>query len=72
MHRRTPIFSASRSIAPRLPDAEIHAKTALILGETQGLAYLNNLPGVSAMLVTDDGRQLFSGHFEEKAYGIVQ
>ncbi len=55
-------------LAPRLPDAEIHAKTALILGEQQGLAYLDTCPSCSAILVTEDGRQLLSGSFEEKAY----
>jgi thiamine biosynthesis lipoprotein len=55
-------------VAPRLPAAEIHAKTALILGEAQGLAYLSALPDVSALLVTEDGRQVMSGGFEEKAY----
>lgn len=55
-------------IASRLPDAEIHAKCALILGETDGLAYLNERPGISAIVVTSDGRQLINGPFEEKAY----
>jgi thiamine biosynthesis lipoprotein len=55
-------------LAPRLPDAEVHAKTALILGEKPGLAYLGGLPGISAILVTDDGRRLFSGRLEDKAY----
>ena len=55
-------------VAPRLPDAEIHAKTALILGEVQGLAYLADLPDVSSLLVIEDGRLLMSGAFEERAY----
>jgi FAD:protein FMN transferase len=55
-------------IAPRLPDAEIHAKVALILGEGEGLAYLNSIQDLSAIFVTDDGRQLMSGEFEDKAY----
>lgn len=55
-------------IAPRLPDAEIHAKVALILGERPGLAYLSDLPGVAAILVTDDGRQLACGPLEDKVY----
>lgn len=55
-------------VAPRLPDAEIHAKCALILGETQGLAYLNERPEVAALLVTNDGRHLTSGALENKAY----
>ncbi len=55
-------------IAPRLPDAEIYAKTALILGEAQGLAYLNNLTGLAALLVCEDGRQCMTASFEERAY----
>ena len=56
------------AVAPRLPDAEIHAKCALILGEHDGLAYLRAQPHVAALLVTDDGRHLISGRLEEKAY----
>ncbi len=63
----TNVLSAT-VIAPRLPDAEIHAKTALILGEEQGAAYLTVLPNVSACLVLDDGRRLMCGKFEERAY----
>lgn len=55
-------------IAPHLPDAEIYAKVALILGQTQGLAYLSAQPEVSALLVANDGRQIIYGNFEDKAY----
>lgn len=55
-------------VSPRLPDAEIHAKTALILGEVQGVEYLNEQTDASAMMVTDDGRYLLCGGFEEEAY----
>ena len=55
-------------IARRLPDAEIFAKVALILGAADGLAYLQAQPDVSALLVTPTGRQLTCGNFEEKAY----
>jgi len=55
-------------IAQALPDAEIHAKTALILGEVDGLAYLDTIPHLSAILVTEDGRQLQSGLLEERTY----
>lgn len=55
-------------LAPRLPDAEIHAKCVLILGEAQGLAYLNKHPQLAALLSTEDGRHLTSGRMEEKAY----
>ena len=63
----TNIYSVT-VLADRLPDAEIYAKTALILGEEQGLAYLNQLTGAAALVVTDDGRHLTTGNFEQKAY----
>lgn len=55
-------------IAPRLPDAEIQAKVALILGLRQGLAYLETQPDISALLVATDGRRFTCGSFEDKAY----
>ena len=55
-------------IAPRLPDAEIYAKVALILGSVEGLAYLDKQPGVAALLVTATGDQLSCGPLEDKAY----
>lgn len=63
----TNIYSVT-VLADRLPDAEIYAKTALILGEAQGLAYLSQLTGAAALVVTDDGRHLTTGNFEKKAY----
>jgi len=64
---QTNVLSAT-VVAPRLPDAEIHAKTVLILGETQGTAYLSALPKVSALLVMENGRRLMLGGFEERGY----
>lgn len=55
-------------IMPRLPEAEIHAKVALILGHQQGLAYLAAQPDLSALLVTGEGRQIIHGSLEDKAY----
>jgi thiamine biosynthesis lipoprotein len=55
-------------IAPHLPDAEIQAKVALILGENNGLTYLKAQPNLSALLVAADGRLITCGSFEEKAY----
>jgi thiamine biosynthesis lipoprotein len=55
-------------VARRLPDAEIHAKVALILGSAEGLSYLNKQPGVAALLVTAAGGQLSCGSLEDKAY----
>jgi thiamine biosynthesis lipoprotein len=61
-------LSSVTVIAPRLPDAEIHAKVALILGSAEGLSYLNKQPGVAALLVTATGDQLSCGPLEDKAY----
>ncbi len=55
-------------IAPRLPNAEIHAKTALILGRAQGLAYLARQAHLAGLLVTTNHLQLTFGNIEEKAY----
>lgn len=62
----TNIVSAT-VVAPALPDAEIYAKTALILGEREGQAYLATISGISSILVTEDGRYLRSGSIEEKS-----
>lgn len=51
-----------------LPDVEIHAKVALILGEEAGADYLRRLDGVSALITTDDGRNVMTGAFGERAY----
>lgn len=55
-------------IAPRLPDAEIHAKVTLILGRQAGLAYLAGWPDVSALLVPQTGHPIFHGRFKEQTY----
>jgi thiamine biosynthesis lipoprotein len=55
-------------IGSRLPDVEVHAKVALILGSQQGRTYLEHQPHLSALLVTDQGRQIYHGSFEDKAY----
>jgi thiamine biosynthesis lipoprotein len=55
-------------IGSRLPEAEIHAKVALILGQTKGLAYLSAQSNLSALLVTIAGHPITYGPLEEKAY----
>lgn len=55
-------------ISSRLPEAEIFAKVALILGSRAGLAYLEAQPNLSALLVATNGRQITCGLLEEKAY----
>jgi thiamine biosynthesis lipoprotein len=49
----------------RLPDVEIEAKTALILGREAGLARLAERPELTALLVTEDGSLLTSGSNKE-------
>lgn len=61
-------LSSVTVIAPRLPDAEIHAKAALILGVSEGLNYLEQQPDLSALLVTATGDLLSCGSLENKAY----
>lgn len=41
-------------VAPRTVVAEVYAKVALILGAEQGLAYLEQLPGVEGLIFTAD------------------
>jgi thiamine biosynthesis lipoprotein len=55
-------------IGSRLPDVEVHAKVALILGSQQGWTYLEQQPNLSALLVTTQGHQILYGSFEDKAY----
>ncbi len=55
-------------LGKRLPDVEIHAKVALILGEDAGVDYLNRQQGLSALITTEDGGQIMTGDFEERAY----
>ena len=55
-------------VCKRLPDAEIHAKVALILGESDGVDYLCRQKGLSALITTEDGGQIMTGGFEERAY----
>jgi len=55
-------------IGSSLPAAEIHAKVALILGQTQGLAYLSAQANISALLVTATGHPITYGSLKEKAY----
>jgi thiamine biosynthesis lipoprotein len=57
--------------APRLPDAEVYAKCALILGAGAGLAYLQHQSHIRALLITDDGRQLTCGLREDQANGSI-
>jgi thiamine biosynthesis lipoprotein len=55
-------------IASRLPDAEIHAKVVLILGEEAGMDYLAKQSTLATIMVTIDGRQLTYGNLEGNAY----
>ncbi|MFN8458719.1 MAG: FAD:protein FMN transferase [Anaerolineae bacterium] len=47
-------------VADRTVLAEIYAKVALILGSTQGLAYLQSLPGVEGLIYTADRQILYT------------
>jgi FAD:protein FMN transferase len=47
-------------IADRTVLAEIYAKVVLILGLEQGLAFLQNLPGVEGLIYTTDSRLVYT------------
>jgi thiamine biosynthesis lipoprotein len=47
-------------VADRTVTAEIYAKVALILGAEQGLAYLQNLPGIEGLVYTADSQILYT------------
>lgn len=53
-------------VAPALPEAEIHAKVALILGMEAGSSYLKQFPHISAQLISENGTRLTAGSFEGK------
>jgi thiamine biosynthesis lipoprotein len=50
-------------IATRAMIAEAHAKVALILGVTEGLAYLSRLPNVEGMIVDERGELAWTAGF---------
>jgi thiamine biosynthesis lipoprotein len=52
-------------VAPTAVEAEVGAKCALILGEVDGLAWLNDQPSMAGLLVLDDGTMLHSDTFED-------
>ena len=67
---RTGLPAASRVlsatvIAPTAVEAEVGAKCALILGELEGLAWINDHPTMAGLQVLDDGTLLQSEAFED-------
>jgi thiamine biosynthesis lipoprotein len=50
--------------APRTTLAEVYAKVALIQGVKQGLAYLEQLPGVEGLIFSADRQIVFTSGFE--------
>lgn len=52
-------------IAPNAMQAEMAAKAALILGSERGLAWIEERPLFSAMLVLETGDILYSNHMEQ-------
>lgn len=53
------------AIAPTVVDAEMAAKVILILGSQQGLDWLENQPGMAALIVLADGNIFESNHFNK-------
>lgn len=60
----TDVLSAT-VVAPTLAEAEAAAKVALILGCRDGLAWIEERPGLAALLVGEDGRVLQSARLGE-------
>jgi len=52
-------------VAPSLADAEIAAKTILILGSQAGLQWIENHPLLAALLITEEGEMLYSQRIEQ-------
>jgi thiamine biosynthesis lipoprotein len=51
-------------VAPNVMDAEVAAKTALILGSLDGLGWLEAHPAYAGLLVLGDGQRLISSRIE--------
>ncbi len=49
---------------PYAPTAEVYAKAVMLLGSQQGLAWINQQPNSSALVVCDDGSVLATHAFE--------
>lgn len=52
-------------VAPTLADAEIAAKTILILGTEAGLQWLDDHPLLAALMMTDEGEMLYSQRIKQ-------
>jgi len=61
---QTDLISAT-IIAPTVTQAEMAAKTALILGSQNGLEWINARPEFSALLVLETGESFCSNHMEQ-------
>ncbi len=61
---RSDVVSAT-VVAPTAVDAEVAAKTVLILGSADGLAWLEANPNLACLLILEDGRVLYSQRIKE-------
>ena len=61
---QTDLISAT-IIAPTVTQAEMAAKTALILGSQRGLEWIEARPEFSTLLVLETGEILFSHHMQQ-------
>ena len=50
-------------LAADIMGAEMAAKVVLILGSRDGLAWLEDQPGIEGMLILENGKQLYSRKF---------
>jgi FAD:protein FMN transferase len=60
---RTDIIAAT-VVAPTAMEAEMAAKTVLILGSGRGMEWLEARPALAGLLVLEDGEQLYSSKME--------
>ncbi len=59
----TDVYTAT-VLAPNAMEAEVAAKVLLVLGSRLGLEWIENRPGLAALVVLEDGRRMASSRFE--------
>ncbi len=56
-------LASATTLAPTAMAADALSTALLVLGPTEGLALVEDLPGIEALLITKDGQRLFSSGF---------
>jgi thiamine biosynthesis lipoprotein len=60
---KTDVFTAT-VIASNVMEAEVAAKVLLVLGSRLGMEWIENRPGLAALVVLEDGRRMASSRFD--------